>query len=147
MAHSSPALGADGTIYVGDLSGRIYAVKRDGTQKWAFTTGDYVCSSPAVGADGTIYVGSRDGNLYAINPDGSRKWACYVGQVSESSPAVGPDGTVYVGASWTLYAVYGDSLGLAGSTWPMFHHDLKHTGSSNVCISFSPSIPFLMLGN
>ena len=76
---SSPAIGADGTIYVGSGDDNLYAVNPDGTQKWAFPTGNYIESSPAIGADGTIYVGSDDDNLYAINPDGTQKWAFATG--------------------------------------------------------------------
>lgn len=65
---SSPAIGADGTIYVGsrDNRNRLYAINPDGTKKWEFLTGDDVGFSPAIGADGTIYVGSLDHKLYAI---------------------------------------------------------------------------------
>ena len=73
---SSPAVGADGTIYVGSDDGNLYAVNPDGSQKWKWfeTSFPYsVRSSPAVGADGTIYVGS-DVVLYAVNLDGSQKW-------------------------------------------------------------------------
>ena len=73
MVWSSPAIGADGTIYVGSNDNNLYAINPDGTLKWSGTTGDMVRSSPAIGADGTIYVGSDDNNLYAINPDGSQK--------------------------------------------------------------------------
>ncbi len=126
---SSPAVGADGTIYVGSDDSNLYAVNPDGTLKWAFQTGSYADSSPAVGADGTIYVGS-DYNLYAINPDGTQKWAFQTGNYVYSSPAVGADGTIYVG-SWdsNLYALSSSSEGLASSSWPMFHHDLEHTGA------------------
>ena len=70
----SPAIGADGTIYVGCYQS-LYAINPDGSQKWSFPTRDRVGSSVAIGVDGTIYVGSSDGNLYAINPDGSQKWS------------------------------------------------------------------------
>ena len=64
-------------------------------------------SSPAIGSDETVYVGSRINGLYAINPDG----------------------TIYVGSDdKNLYAIYG-SGSLASTPWPMFRHDLRHTGS------------------
>jgi outer membrane protein assembly factor BamB len=128
---SSPAIGADGTIYVGLGVTELNAINPDGSFKWAFATGNLIQSSPAVGADGTIYVGSRDYKLYAINPNNSLKWAFTTGDyINYSSPAVGPDGTVYVGSHDSyLYAIYGDSPGLAQSSWPMFHHDVRHTGT------------------
>ena len=72
---SSPAIGSDGTIYVGSWDNNLYAINPDGSKKWAFETSGNVYSSPAIGSDGTIYVGSDDNNLHAINPDGSKKWA------------------------------------------------------------------------
>jgi len=106
---SSPAIGADGTIYVGSVDNNLYAINPDGSQKWSFTTGDWVSSSPAIGADGTIYVGSFDYNLYAINPDGSQKWSFTTGDCVHSSPAIRADGTIYVGsADWKLYVINPD---------------------------------------
>ena len=64
---SSPAIGQDGTIYVG--SDGLYAISPDGTLKWRFQTSGLIKSSPAIVQDGTIYVGSDDGNLYAIASD------------------------------------------------------------------------------
>lgn len=65
---SSPAIGADGTVYVGSTDDYLYAIDpMDGTKKWSFATGAAIYSSPAIGADGTIYVGSDDYLLYAID--------------------------------------------------------------------------------
>ena len=94
----SPAIGADGTLYVGSNDFNLYAINPDGTQKWAFPTGNNV-GSPAIGADGTVYVGSFEllNNLYAINPDGTQKWVFRTGEAVNASPAIGADGTLYVG--------------------------------------------------
>jgi len=60
---------------------------------------------------------------------GTLKWKYETGYYIESSPAIGSDGTIYVGAADNyLYAIRGSSGGLADSTWPMFHHDVKHSG-------------------
>jgi len=126
--HSSPAIGSDGTIYVGSFDGNLYAVNPDGTEKWSFPIGT-ATKAPAIGLDGTIYIGSWDNNLYAINPDGTNKWSSSIVSDISSSPAIGPDGTIYVGSlDNKVYAIYGSSGGLANSPWPMFHHDLKHSG-------------------
>jgi len=106
---SSPAIGADGTIYVGSDDYKLYAINPDGSQKWSFTTEGMVFSSPAIGADGTIYVGSWDSKLYAINPDGSQKWSFTTVDEIWSSPAIGADGTIYVGSMDNkLYAINPD---------------------------------------
>jgi len=64
---SSPAIGSDGTVYVGSFDKKLYAINgKTGVKLWEFETGDQVLSSPAIGSDGTVYVGSNDKKLYAI---------------------------------------------------------------------------------
>ncbi len=113
---SSPAVDADGIIYVGSDDKNLYAINPDGSLKWKLATGDIVYSSPAVGDDGTICVGSFDKNLYAINPNGTVKWKFATREVIESSPAVSgkrlvgfvvawEDVTIYAGSGKNLFAV------------------------------------------
>jgi outer membrane protein assembly factor BamB len=103
---SSPAIGQDGTIYVGSGDKKLYAIDPNGTRKWSFPTGDEIISSPAIGQDGTIYFGSFDNNVYAINPDGTKKWNFTTGSMVFSSPAIGTDGTIYIGSDDSnLYAI------------------------------------------
>jgi len=76
---SSPAICADGIIYmgveIGDMDGgEIVAVNSDGTERWRqHISNQYADSSPAIGSDGTIYIcstrmsGSEDwGYLHAF---------------------------------------------------------------------------------
>ena len=66
----SPAIGSDGTIYVGSYDGKLYAINgKTGGKLWEFQTRHRVDSSPAIGSDGTVYVGSHDKKLYAIKTD------------------------------------------------------------------------------
>jgi hypothetical protein len=87
---SSPAIGADGTIYVGSADMKLYAINPDGSEKWHFTTQGAIASSPAIGSDGTIYIGSSDNNLYAV-ADASTLPASAVQQKPE--PVEPSDGT------------------------------------------------------
>ena len=67
---SSPAIGSDGTVYVGSNDHMLYAINgKTGVKLWEFKTGDKVRSSPAIGPDGTVYVGSQDNKVYAIKTD------------------------------------------------------------------------------
>ena len=67
---SSPAIGSDGTVYVGSWDNKLYAINgKSGIKLWEFETGRYVNSSPAIGSDGTVYVGSVDKKLYAIKTE------------------------------------------------------------------------------
>ncbi|WP_011308636.1 PKD domain-containing protein [Methanosarcina barkeri] len=96
---SSPAIGTDGTIYIGSYDNKLYALNSDGTLKWSYTTGNRISSSPAIGVDGTVYIGSYDKNIYALNPDGTLKWSYTTGNRISCSPAIGTDGTVYIGSN------------------------------------------------
>ncbi len=118
--YSSPAIGADGTIYVGSDDGYVYALDPDADDeeeriKWSYETWGAVSSSPAIGADGTVYVGSFDGTLYALDPsaendDEREKWSFETATnpwtAIISSPVVGADGTIYIGSGdKKLYAL------------------------------------------
>ena len=139
---SSPAIGSDGTIYVGSNDKNLYAINPNGTMKWAFLTDGSVRSSPAIGSDGIIYIksGLSYDYLYAINPDGTLKWECLTDTswVNLSSPAIASDGTIYVGSWYSIYSINSSSGGLASSPWPMFRHNLRHTG--NVLIPIPPTV-------
>ena len=68
--HSSPAIGSDGTVYVGSRDNKLYAINgKSGVKLWEFEAGDWVYSSSAIGSDGTVYVGSWDKKLYAIKTE------------------------------------------------------------------------------
>lgn len=118
---SSPAIGADGTIYagskntvggMGSYDKYLYALNPDGSFKWKYLTGGSIIAAPAIGPDGTIYVGSGDSYVYALNPDGSFKWRYFkdegalFGYGNLSTPAIGRDGTIYFG-SGDQYTVSG----------------------------------------
>lgn len=108
---STPAVGPDGTVYVGCQDDALYALAPDGTKRWELRCGDDVDSSPAIGPDGTVYVGSDDHKLYALGPGGAVRWAVTTGGAVRSSPALGADGTVYVGSfDGALYAVRQNGL-------------------------------------
>ncbi|MCX7704776.1 MAG: PQQ-binding-like beta-propeller repeat protein, partial [bacterium] len=70
---STPAIGADGTIYFG-VSYQVtyhtyyfYAVSSGNMgEKWKYYVGHQMSSSPAIAKDGTAYIGTTDGYLYAI---------------------------------------------------------------------------------
>jgi len=119
---SSPAIGPDGTIYVGSDDGKVYAVQPDGTKKWEFPTGGAVSSSPVVGYFGgvlRIYVGSEDKMLYAIDSDGNKIWAFQTGGIISSSPAISNSGIIYVGSEdEKVYAIKVDGTAETGE-WPL----------------------------
>ena len=68
IVHRAPAIGSDGTVYIGSSNAKVHALDGEsGVKKWEFKAGFWVRSSPAIGPDGTVYIGSADKKLYAIN--------------------------------------------------------------------------------
>ena len=133
---SSPAIGSDGTVYVGSgwPDKKLYAINgKTGVKLWEFEAGRFVDCSPAIGSDGTVYVGSWDKKLYAINGKaGVKLWEFETGGIVDSSPAIGSDGTVYVGSKdKKLYAIKTESKGPAKSPWPMFGQNAQRTGRAS----------------
>ena len=142
---SSPALGADGTIYVGSDDNNLYALTDNGRRAEVdnMPPDMPITSSPALGADGTIYVGSNDDNLYALTDNGVgsvyTKWTYATQGDISSSPAIGADGTLYVGSIDNNLYAFKPVTSDRGDWW-MFHHDVQHTGRSPFT---GPAIPQL----
>ena len=68
---SSPAIGTDGTIYVGSLDHKVYAINgQTGEKKWEFNTLDWVPPSVPIGTDGTLHVRSADNKAYPTKTSG-----------------------------------------------------------------------------
>ncbi len=111
ILYASPAVGADGTVYVGNLDKKLVALTPHGAPRWVFTgQGNFRYSTPAIAEDGTIYVGASDGVLYAVRPNGTRRWTFQAGGAIKTSPNIGAGGIVYFGADdGRLYAVRPDS--------------------------------------
>jgi outer membrane protein assembly factor BamB len=125
----SPVVEGD-TVYVGSLSGHLYAIDRaTGAQRWAFKSSQPIASTPSV-AGGTVYFVSSAGALAALDAaTGQPRWVVAIEyerrfearglhgyspgaqsipdawDVWTSSPAV-VDGRVYFGAGdGNVYAV------------------------------------------
>jgi len=72
IANSTPAIGPDGTVYIGagregsSKEGKLFAIKPNGKKKWEITFEHDMYSAPTVGNDGTVYFGAMDGYLYTV---------------------------------------------------------------------------------
>lgn len=102
---STPAIGEDGTIYLGHGRNPLCAIDpEDGGELWCTTNnrGTFADrSSPAVAADGTIYIGGRDNDLWSVDPGGTTLWRFHIqtdGDVTTSPVLGGPEGFVYMGS-------------------------------------------------
>ncbi len=99
VQRSCPAIGRDGTIYVGSLDAHLYAISPSGATNWTATLGAQTFASPSIGPDGTIYIGADDYAVYAFDWLGRRKWTYSTGSWVESSAALSAVGdTIFVGS-------------------------------------------------
>jgi hypothetical protein len=86
-----PAIGADGTIYVGSDYGYLYAISPDGKEKWLFDAGYSIRLFPShwsrwYNLCGISLSFRSDGYLYAISPDGKEKWRFKTGYIGSTPP-------------------------------------------------------------
>ncbi len=114
---SSAAVGADGTIYIGNFQGNLEALRDPGSGQslelvWRFHVpgASSFHATPAQGGNGEVYVGmstggatpDAKGTFYALKAPASGQDAQVLWQLDlgpgryTSSPTLGPDGTLYV---------------------------------------------------
>lgn len=102
--YASPALGPDGTIYIGSNDARCYALEWNSEglkQRWVYPADDWIDSSAAMGPDGTVYIATYNSTLAALDPvTGTEHWTVSVGEtegafsVIQASPAIAADGAI-----------------------------------------------------
>jgi outer membrane protein assembly factor BamB len=133
---SGIAVDVDGTLYIttsqptmNSSTEYLYALNRDGSVKWRFTT-DYKMPEPVVDTRRkTIYLASGP-YLYAIRFDGSLKWKYKAEGALFAPPAIGSDGSLYGGT------YYGNVYALSSSGHPRWTYEIGRSSS----IECSPSI-------
>lgn len=140
-AASSPALGEDGTVYVG--ADKIYALQpADGKQKWQFLTGYDAASPVTIGSGGTVYAQAQDetgrSQICALDTrTGHQNWAFPLSERMAFAP-LASDNRVYVGAD-QLYALRQSSgrlvwrYGQGSARWstPTVDNGIVCAGSGN----------------
>jgi outer membrane protein assembly factor BamB len=95
---SAPAVGPDGTLYVGDEARRCLAIDPQGQLRFSFVSGGAVRAAPALRSDGIVLFGAYDGLLYALRPDGTLAWSFTTADAIHSAPLIDADGAVLFGS-------------------------------------------------
>jgi outer membrane protein assembly factor BamB len=92
-AVSHPALGSDGTIYIGSNKG-LQAISPDGKLLWETTLGGV--GTPVVSEDGTLYLDIQHGLMFGVSKDGTLVWRPGYGLIGFGAPpALGANTTLY----------------------------------------------------
>jgi outer membrane protein assembly factor BamB len=103
----TPAIGDDGTVYIGEGHEWFYAFAPDGEVRWRISLPGGAYMSVAIGYDGTIFCGG--GHLYALSPDGHELWRYRPEGDRSPSDTIGattPDGMIYFGSfDHSVYAL------------------------------------------
>jgi outer membrane protein assembly factor BamB len=98
---ASPALGNNGTLYIGADDGYLYALhSANGASKWKYFTGiaGNVRGSAVIGADGIIYFANHS-YVYAVRDEGpqaSLVWKSYISDWGINWLAIAANGSLYV---------------------------------------------------
>lgn len=103
--YSSFAVDGAGTIYIGAIdtsvnaSGRMYAIRNDGTLKWRYVSPAVsgIEAPPAVDPNGNVYFVQDSVGVVALDGNGQFKWTKAVyGDYGWPTPAIGADGTIFI---------------------------------------------------
>jgi len=120
------ALADDGTIYVTDDQGTLFAVGQHGNLKWRYEgKGFPYGGSPVIDSDGTVYFVADD-TVHAIAPDGTVKWVTQSPERIFTSPTLAADGTIYVGSTTGLLGFRPDG------SLKFKLHTMSATGAPNI---------------
>jgi uncharacterized repeat protein (TIGR01451 family) len=103
----SPAVAADGTIYLTSNDGMLYALDPQGSILWQVTLPAGGVGSPALSQEGQIYVTDQNGSLSVITPQGDREWLFEPPDVSKATtgPTVAANGTIFYPGGGKLHAI------------------------------------------
>lgn len=103
LALSHPALGADGTIYIGS-NRALQAVSPDGKLLWETSLNG--AGTPVIADEGTIYLGSPHGFVFGVNKEGKLLWRPGYGLIGFGAPpALGADSALfYLNSVGDIYA-------------------------------------------
>jgi len=108
---TSPAISADGTVYVNGSEGLQAFDGNTGLEKWRALGSNLTASSPAIDKDGIVYSVENFKVIRAINgATGKVYWRFFNQNKGEfySSPVLGDNGDVYIGGSDSnFYAIDG----------------------------------------
>ena len=135
MNQGGAAIGADGTIYVGDANGTFYALTRNGSTKWTYTNAYSITCVPAIDSEGFIHITDEGGYYTILDSNGNVKEQIKLGSKIWSSPVISDYGIIYVtvedGSECKLIALDYGIKGPADSVWAQKGKNARRSGLAN----------------
>jgi outer membrane protein assembly factor BamB len=93
---NSPAVAADGTVYIGHDGDALLALNPDSSLEWRYGFKGWGAQLAITQNGMVIVTGNIPYPFYAVNPNGTLQWQCQQSNRLYGSPlALGGDGTVY----------------------------------------------------
>lgn len=114
-----PVVDSEGTVYVNEKNGALYAVTSSGSLKWKYDAGlGYTYSGFAIGANGHVYI-SQYASPFAILDIDSNGSATVLTNIAQTmSPVcIGPDARLYYGLNGSI-GTFNLEVQMAGDGWP-----------------------------
>lgn len=130
-----PVVDGEGTVYFCEKNGYLYAVDKNGAEKWSDKTDKgYIYSGFALAADGKAYIAqyASPNNLLAFDNAGAKTVVKVIGDQIMSPVTIGPDRRLYYGRkndmagmvdAWEL------GCGPLDEGWPMRGHNAQGNNS------------------
>lgn len=144
LLSTTPAVAADGTVYVATVSGRVYALGKHGIVLWSFNTGDPIVTSPVIGHSGWIFVASTH-NLYAFDIAGHPKAITLLPQMITSPLGLDADDNIFyvdaAGSAWSRTLTGVKRWSSTGSTTLITNAASPVVSPGSVVLSASFSTP------
>jgi hypothetical protein len=153
---SSPAIGADSTVYAAAIhSGHLFAIT-NGFLLWKYTapvTNDFgvpptFISSPAVNSSNVVFIGAANASggitgLFAVTNGALRAFYPTTGSVW-GSPVIARNSVIVADLAGYVYKFPGAGYPAATAPWPQFRLNSLHTGATPgpACASSSPPYAF-----
>lgn len=104
---ATPAVGADGSVYVGSSRGRFDAFDRTGRLRWQVAARGGISSEPLLDErQGVVYFGADDGRLYAVaTATGKLRWTYTISGVVRHRPAYSDGVLLFTSSENRIYAL------------------------------------------
>ncbi len=115
--HAPPAVGVDGSVYLGTADGYVVSLDTRGRVQWSFTLEGAIAWSPVVDQSGRIYVATTAQRLCSFQSNGALGWQARTpAHVGTELVLASPSGVLFGGTDGNVwaYAEYGNPLWHAG---------------------------------
>jgi outer membrane protein assembly factor BamB len=105
---AQPVVAPDGTIYIGTLENRFFAVTPGGTARFDRNLFGPIWSAAAVDSNGHTFVGSDADAFFSFDAEGRTRWRIHTEGDVDSAVSIAGDGTLRFSAGTDLWCVTRD---------------------------------------